>query len=234
MLFHQCKTREREGKPHSSQLTSFPLCQGPTGQTSQACGSSQQPSAAPDGQGLPQAVPAAVQGKGEGKRNSQVNRSQVTARASLHGISLDVSSNSSRNTTDLRGGFDTEGWQAEPAGQHRGAGVLSMVSINNVEENMINFECLKAPFTRCHCDLILGNSVWHKGVGIWADAFGKSHAACGCLVVLLLWLREMLLLCAHSWAVDLTGCCLHTAGRWSQLLFVFPAARWLWWGPEPW
>lgn len=55
--------------------------------------------------------------------------------------------------------------------------MLSMVSINNVKENMINFQCLKAPFTRCHCDLILGNSVWHKGVGIWADAFGKSHAA---------------------------------------------------------
>lgn len=46
----------------------------------------------------------------------------------------------------------------------------------------------------------------------------------GCLVVLLSWLREMLLLCAHSWAVDLTGCCLHTAGRWSQLLsFQLPS-----------
>lgn len=102
--------------------------------------------------------------------------------------------------------------------------MLATVSINNVEENMINFQCLKVPFTRCHCDLILGNSVWHKEVGIWDDAFGKSHAACGCLAVLLSWPREMLLLCAHSWAVDLTGCCLHTAGRWSQLLFVFLAA----------
>lgn len=77
-------------------------------------------------------------------------------------------------------------------------------------------------------------SVWHKEVGIWADAFGKSHAACGCLAVLLSWPREMLLLCAHSWAVDLTGCCLHTAGRWSQLLFVFLDAWWLWWGPGAW
>lgn len=34
----------------------------------------------------------------------------------------------------------------------------------------------------------------------------------------------MLLLCAHSWAVDLRDCCLHTAARGSQLLFVFPAA----------
>lgn len=108
--------------------------------------------------------------------------------------------------------------------KHRGAEALPTVSINSIEENMINFDCLKVPFTRCPCDPILGNSVWHKTLRIWTDAFGKSHAACGCLAVLLSWQREMLLLCAHSWAVDLTGCCLHTAGRWSQLLFVFPAA----------
>ena len=89
---------------------------------------------------------------------------------------------------------------------------------------MINFQRMRVPFTRCHCDPILGNSAWHKEVGIWADAFGKSHAACGRLAVLLSWPREMLPLCAHSWAVDLMGGCLCTAGRWSQLLFVFPAA----------
>lgn len=65
----------------------------------------------------------------------------------------------------------------------KGTGVLPTVSINNTEENMINFQCLEEPFTRCHCDVILGNSVWHKGAGIWAGAVGKSHAACGCLVV---------------------------------------------------